>query len=101
MTGWKLSFKYEGQGTSVDLEYVGGEQAVRFGLGFTWVTLGQQLMHRLGVGSLPEGLGEEALMLSAIYAGAPLSAYKGQYLRIEPIARVSGLSTSVHVEWGD
>lgn len=101
MKGWRLTFKFSGQGTEVDLAYEGNEQAIQLGLGMTWLTLGHQLTRRLGAGQLPEELGPEALMLSAIHGGAPMSAYEGKYLRIEPSAQTSGLSTSVHVEWSD
>lgn len=100
-SGWKLTFKFDGEGTRIDLKYVGVDQAIRLGLGQTWLMMGPQLTSRLGAGQLPDGLGEEALMLSAIHGGAPVAAYAGQFLRIEPVAQVSGLSTSVHVEWGD
>lgn len=99
MTGWKLNFKFEGKGTVIDLEYDGAAEAIRLALGLTWATVGPQLTRRLGEGRLPEGLGEEALMLSAIHGGAPLAAYEGEYLRIRPSAAAAGLSTKVHVEW--
>lgn len=101
MSGWKLTFKFSRPGMVIDLEYVGSQQAIRTGIGLTALAVGEQLTRRLGAGQLPEGLGEEALMLSAIHGGAPMTAYEGKFLCIEPVTQVTGLSTSVHVEWGD
>jgi hypothetical protein len=97
--GWALTFKFAGGGVHVELEYAGGDQAIRAGIGLTWTTLGRQLTEKLGEGRLPEALGQEALMLSAIQGGAPLTAYEGKYLRIAPAAAGSGLTMTAHVEW--
>lgn len=101
MKGWRLTFKYEGRGAVIDLELVVGDRAIRFGLGMNGLLLGEQIQKRLGADGLPEELLVEGLMVSGFQSGAPLVEYEGQYLRVEPVAGVSGLSSSMHVEWGD
>jgi hypothetical protein len=99
--GWRLTFKYAGRGANIDLELEGSDQAIRFGLGMAGLLLGEQIQKRLGVEDVPEGLLLEGLMVSGFQSGVPLVEFKGKFLRVEPVAKVSGLMSSVHVQWGD
>ena len=101
MKGWRLTFNFRGGGTVIDLEYVGSRQAIQVGLGLTALMLGEQLQRRFGAEHLPDGFVEEALLLSGIKSGGPMTEYKGKFLRVEPVPKASGLSASVHIEWGD
>ena len=99
--GWSLTFKYDGRGAQIDLALEGSEQAIRLGLGMCGVLLGEQIQRRLGADELPEGLLEEGLMVSGIQSGVPLVEYNGKFLCVRRVAKVSGLMTRVHFQWGD
>ena len=99
--GWRLTFKYEGRGAQIDLALEGGDQAIRVGLGMAGLLLGEQMQKRLGADDLPDGLLEEGLMVSGIQSGAPLVEFEGRFLRVRRVTKVSGLVTSMRVEWGD
>ncbi len=99
--GWRLTFKYHGGGNDVDIEIEGSAKAVQVGLGITGALVGVRVKKMFEAGDVPQALFTEGMMLSAIAAGGAVEAYEGQFLRIEPAAGVSGLSTSVSLAWKD
>ncbi len=101
MDGWRLTFDFKECANCIELELIGNEQAIRFGLGLAALTAGERIKQRMAAGNFPAGLLKDAAKLLGIRGGAALSEYEGDFLRIESLAKVTGLTTRISVEWSD
>lgn len=101
MDGWKLTFKYKRGANVIELELIGNDAAIQLGLNLAARTVGQKVKTIISRGGMPDGLAADAARLYTIQTGSPVSAYKGKFLNIVPAARVSGLSSTMNVQWKD
>jgi hypothetical protein len=98
--GWRLTFKYHGGGNDVDILLEGNGQAVLTGLSLIGLVIGLKVRKMFERGGIPVEVFDDSMRLAAIASGGePLSPYRGEYMRVEPVERVSGLTTQVSLGW--